>query len=118
MYPKIIVEHFMNPKNVGIINNASAVGSSNTEGGGKAIFYLLIESGFLKDCKYQVDGCPYAIASASILSESLKGKSITELTNIDVDYFSHFFDLPKEKLNCIKLVVDAFNDALRKFKGI
>ena len=116
MYPKIVVEHFMNPKNVGVINDATTTGSSGTDGRGKAVFYLLIEGNVLKDCKYQVDGCPYAIASASILSEDIKGKSITQLTMIDTDYFSKFFELPTEKLNCIKLVVEAFNDALRRFK--
>ncbi|MGC9099979.1 MAG: iron-sulfur cluster assembly scaffold protein [Caldisericum sp.] len=116
MYPKIVIEHFMKPRNVGTIKNATAIGYSETQGGGKAVIYLLIENGLIKDFKYQVDGCPFAIASASILSENFKGNKIEEINRLNTNYFLMFFDIPEDKVKCIELVVDAFNDALSKVK--
>ncbi|BAL80972.1 iron-sulfur cluster assembly scaffold protein [Caldisericum exile] len=116
MYPKIVVDHFMKPRNVGTIINPTAVGSSKSEGGGKAIIYLHVENGVILDFKYQVDGCPFAIASASILSENIKGKKLEQIEPIDYNFFTIFFDIPKDKIKCVELVVNAFNDALSKIK--
>lgn len=118
MYPRIIIEHFMKPKNVGSIKNATAVGEAGAVGGGKVIIYLLIKGDTIVDFKYQVDGCPYAIASASIMSEKLKGTKVNEVGYIGIDFFSNFFDVPEDKKDCVEIVVNAFNKAIEKFRGI
>lgn len=117
MYPKIVIEHFMKPRNVGKIANPSAIGYASTEGGGKAIIYIAVENGIIKDFKYQVDGCPYAIACASILSEEAIGKDLTLLSNLNMEYYSKFFEIPEDKQNCIKMIIDAVEDAFKKLKG-
>ena len=115
MYPKIVVEHFMNPKNSGKIAKATVVGEASTQSGNTAVIYLLIADDIIKEFKYQVSGCPYAIASASILSEHAKEKNIKEFSNFNVSYFEQFFPLTEESIKCTEVVINAFKDALNKY---
>ncbi len=114
MYPKIIIEHFMKPKNVGKIKEPTSIGKAQTEEGTYVIFYFKVQDGKFSDIKYQVDGCPYAIACASIFSESAIGKDVEDFRNFNIGYFEHFFQIPQDKVNCILLIVNAINDAINK----
>lgn len=115
MYPKIVVEHFMNPKNSGKIAKATVVGEASTQSGNTAVIYLLIIDDIIKEFKYQVLGCPYAIASASILSEYAKEKNIKEFSDFNVNFFKQFFPLTEESIKCTEVVINAFKDALNKY---
>jgi len=112
MYPKIIKEHFADPKNVGKIKNSTNVGSFTTPTGAKAIFYFLIENNAVKDVKYQIAGCPFAIAVCSILSGYAKGKNVEELKKITMSSLEQFFKIPPEKEDCIKMSLNAFLNGL------
>jgi nitrogen fixation NifU-like protein len=113
MYPKIIQEHFTYPKNVGRMKNPTATGSFSMPDLAKAVFYFLIEEGIVKDIKYQIAGCPFAIAVCSILSEYAKGKNVKELKNITLDTLGLFFEIPTEKEECINLSLNAFLDGVK-----
>ncbi len=116
MYPKIIKEHFADPKNVGKIKNPTNIGSFTTPTGAKAIFYFLIENNVVKDIKYQIAGCPFAIAVCSILSEYAKGKSIDGLKKITMSSLEQFFKIPQEKEDCINMSLNAFLNGLEMTK--
>ncbi len=114
MYPKIIIEHFMHPKNVGRLENPSNIGTYETLSKAKAVFYFLIEDDIVKDIKYQVAGCPYAIAVGSILSEYAKGKRIFELAKINKKFLEKYFPVDEDKEECINLPLRAFLNGLSK----
>jgi len=113
MYPKIIQEHFAHPKNVGRMKNPTVTGSYSLPDLAKAIFYFLIEDGVVKDIKYQIAGCPFAIAVCSILSEYAKEKNVKELKDITLEKLEQFFEIPKEKEECINLSLKAFLDGVK-----
>lgn len=113
MYPKIVLEHFAHPQNVGVIDSPTSIGEATTSGGGKVIFYFIIKKGVIKEIKYQVAGCPYAIAVCSILSVYAKGKAIEELKGVDVNTINQFFDVPEDKMNCVDLALSAFVSGLK-----
>jgi NifU-like protein involved in Fe-S cluster formation len=115
MYPKIVMEHFLHPKNVGKIENPTSTGSFTSISGGKAVFYLNIENSIAKDVKYQVAGCPFAIAVCSIISEYALGKSISELKEISKHFLSAYFDFTDEQEECINLALFAFLESLKDF---
>lgn len=85
MYSEKVMDHFMNPRNVGEIENASGVGEvGNPTCGDIMKVYLDIEDGIINDVKFQTFGCGSAIATSSISTEMIKGKTIEEamkLTN-------------------------------------
>lgn len=116
MYPKIITEHFMHPRNVGRIANPTSIGVYQTPSLVKAVFYFLIEQGIVKDIKYQVAGCPYAIAVASIISEYSKGKNVSELSKIGRKFLENYFVIAKEKEDCIDLSLKAFLSGIHEIK--
>lgn len=115
MYPKIVMEHFLHPKNVGIIKNPTSTGSFTSMSGGKAVFYLNIENSIAKEVKYQVAGCPFAIAVCSIISEYALGKSITELKKMSKHFLNEYFDITSEQEECINLALLAFLESLKNF---
>ena len=88
LYSEKVMDHFMNPRNVGVIENASGVGEiGNAKCGDIMKIYLKIENETIVDCKFQTFGCGSAIASSSMATEMIMGKSIheaLELTNAAV----------------------------------
>lgn len=108
MYPRIIIKHFMHPRNVGRISNPTSIGVYQTPSLAKAVFYFLIEDGIVKDIKYQIAGCPYAIAVASIISEYSKGKNVSDLSKIGRKFLEKYFTVDKDKEDCINLTLKAF----------
>lgn len=101
-YTDKVKELYKNPKNVGVIDDADAVGEEGSiVCGDKLTVYLKIKDNIIKDAKFQTFGCGSAIASSSALTELIKGKTIEEaekITNKEiVDYLG---GLPKEKMHC------------------
>lgn len=119
-YSNKVKEYFMNPKNAGEIENASAIGEAGSLTCGDALkLYLKInDKGIIEDAKFQTFGCGSAVAASSILTEMVKGKTVEEaqkITNLDI--VKELGGLPPEKMHCSVMGHEALEDALRKYMG-
>jgi nitrogen fixation NifU-like protein len=111
------IDHFLNPRNVGEIENPDSIGIFEDEkSGGKIVFHLKIINGKIEDIKYKILGCPSAISSASLISEKFKGKDLNSSLNIDLNFLKeNFGDLPEDILNCGVFAIEAFKNAILNF---
>jgi nitrogen fixation NifU-like protein len=118
MYNKTVMDHFRNPRNVGIIEDADGVGEvGNPLCGDMMTIYLDIEDEKIKDIKFQTFGCGSAIAVSSMLTELAKGKTIAEAKKItNKDVADALEGLPKNKLHCSNLGADALQVAIKNYE--
>lgn len=114
MYSEKVMDHFMNPRNVGEIADASGVGEvGNAKCGDIMKIYLDIEDGIIKDAKFKTFGCGSAIASSSMATEMIKGKTIQEAMEITNKAVAEALDgLPPIKMHCSVLAEQAVRSAL------
>ena len=114
MYSEKVMEHFTHPKNVGEIENADGVGEvGNAKCGDIMRMYLKIEDGIITDVKFKTFGCGSAIASSSMATELIKGKSIQEAMQITNKAVAEALDgLPPVKMHCSVLAEQAIRKAL------
>ena len=114
MYSEKVMDHFSNPRNVGEIENANAVGQvGNAKCGDIMKIYMDIENDIIKDVKFKTFGCGAAIATSSMATELVKGKSVKdalELTNKAV--VEALDGLPPEKIHCSVLAEEAIRSAI------
>lgn len=115
MYSEKVKEHFSNPRNVGEIENASGVGTvGNAKCGDIMRIYLDIDgNGIINDCKFKTFGCGAAVATSSMATELVKGKSIEEALKITNKAVMEALDgLPPVKVHCSLLAEEAIHAAL------
>ena len=118
MYNKTVMNHFRNPRNVGVIEDADGIGEvGNPLCGDMMTIYLKVDDERIEDIKFQTFGCGSAIAVSSMLTEIARGKSIDEakkITNRDVA--EALEGLPKNKLHCSNLGADALQLAIKNYE--
>ena len=115
MYSEKVMDHFQNPRNVGEIENASGVGTvGNAKCGDIMRIYLDIDDdGIIKDCKFKTFGCGAAVATSSMATEMVKGKSIQEALQVTNKAVMEALDgLPPVKVHCSLLAEEAIHAAL------
>jgi nitrogen fixation NifU-like protein len=118
MYSKTVMNHFRNPRNVGVIEDADGVGEvGNPICGDMLTIYLKITDEHIEDIKFQTFGCGSAIAVSSMLTEIARGKSLEDARKItNKDVAAALDGLPKNKLHCSNLGADALQAAIKDFE--
>lgn len=117
MYSKKVMEHFMNPKNVGEIPDADGVGmEGNPVCGDVMKIYIKVKDNRIVDAKFQTFGCGAAIAVSSMITEMVKGKTIEEALKISKDVVAEALGgLPPQKMHCSNLGADALRLAIEDY---
>ena len=117
LYSEKVMDHFMHPRNVGTIEDANGVGEvGNAKCGDIMKIYLKIENDIIEDVKFETFGCGSAIASSSMATEMIKGKSIHEALELTNKAVAEALDgLPAHKMHCSVLAEEAIKNALKDY---
>lgn len=117
-YSPLVMEHFTNPRNVGTIENPSGVGTvGNAKCGDIMKVFLKIENGIIVDVKFQTFGCAAAIATSSMATEMVKGKSLEEALKITNKAVADALEgLPPVKMHCSALAEQALKAAIEDYQ--
>ena len=119
MYTEKVMDHFQNPRNVGVIKDADGVGQvGNPVCGDMMTFYIKVKDGRLVDIKFQTFGCGAAIAVSSIVSEMAMNKTLEEALKITNERVAQELGgLPKNKLHCSNLGAQALHKAIEDYRN-
>ena len=114
LYSEKVMDHFRNPRNVGVIEDADGVGEvGNAKCGDIMKMYLKIEDGIIIDAKFETFGCGSAIASSSMATELIKGRPVSEALQLTNKAVAEALDgLPAHKIHCSVLAEEAIKNAL------
>ena len=117
LYSEKVMDHFKNPRNVGEIENADAIGEvGNAKCGDIMRMYLKIDNGIITDVKFKTFGCGSAIATSSMATELIKGKPIDEALKLSNQAVVEALDgLPAHKIHCSVLAEEAIKDAIKNY---
>ena len=117
LYSEKVMDHFMHPRNVGVIEDASGVGEvGNAKCGDIMKIYLKVKDDIIEDVKFETFGCGSAIASSSMATEMIKGKSVQEAMALTNKAVAEALDgLPAHKIHCSVLAEEAIKNALRDY---
>lgn len=118
MYNEKVLDHAKNPRNQGEMENADAVGEfSNPDCGDSTVIYLKVKDNIITDVKFETFGCAAAMASSSILTEMVKGKTLEEAFQITEEMVAkELGGLPEHKMHCSLIGVDALKDAIINYQ--
>lgn len=118
MYTEAVMDHFSNPRNVGEIKDADGVGEAGNPVCGDIMkIYVKIEDQRIVDIKFKTFGCGAAIATSSILTEMVKGKTIAEAEKVTNRAVAEALGgLPPQKMHCSNLAADALHKALDAYR--
>ena len=118
LYSEKVMDHFSNPRNVGEIVDANGVGVvGNAKCGDIMKMYLKIEGGVIQDAKFKTFGCGAAVATSSMATELIKGKTLDEAMHVTNDAVAEALDgLPPIKMHCSNLAEEAIHAAIENYK--
>jgi len=119
IYSEKVMEHFMNPRNVGEIENPDGIGEvGNPICGDMMTFYIKVKEDRLYDVKFKTFGCGAAIAVSSMVSEMAMGKTLDEVMKITPKLVADALGgLPKQKFHCSNLGAQALHKAIEDYQG-
>ena len=118
LYSEKVMDHFLHPRNVGILEDANAVGEvGNAKCGDIMKMYMKIEDDTIRDVKFETFGCGSAIASSSMATELIKGKPVAEAMKLTNQAVAEALDgLPAYKMHCSVLAEEAIHAALEDYQ--
>ncbi len=119
LYSEKVMDHFRNPRNVGVLEDANGVGTvGNAKCGDIMKMYLKIEDDIVKDVKFETFGCGSAIASSSMATELIKGKPVEDARQLTNKAVAEALDgLPDYKMHCSVLAQEAIEAALKDYES-
>ena len=119
MYSEKVMDHFMNPRNVGEITDADGVGMEGNPTCGDAMqLFIKVENDVIVDAKFRTFGCGAAIAVSSMITEMIKGKTLDEALSISKEAVAHELGgLPPQKMHCSNLGSDALRKAIEDYRS-
>ena len=118
LYSEKVMDHFRNPRNVGVIEDANGIGEvGNAKCGDIMKMYLKIEDDIVKDVKFETFGCGSAIASSSMATELIKGQPLSEVRKLTNKAVAEALDgLPDYNMHCSVLAEEAIQSALADYE--
>ena len=118
MYSEKVMDHFQNPRNVGKIENPDGIGKQGNPVCGDVMeLAIKVKDGIIEDAKFKTFGCCAAIATSSMITEMIIGKTVEEAERISKQAVAEALDgLPPAKMHCSNLAADALKDAIKNFR--
>ena len=118
LYSEKVMDHFRNPRNVGVLEDANGIGEvGNAKCGDIMKIYLKIENDVIRDVKFETFGCGSAIASSSMATELIKGKPVSQAMTLTNQAVVEALDgLPPHKVHCSVLAEEAIKSALEDYR--
>ena len=118
LYSDKVMDHFRNPRNVGVLDDANGIGEvGNAKCGDIMKMYLKIEDDIVKDVRFETFGCGSAIAASSMATELIKGKPVSEVMQLTNKAVAEALDgLPAYKMHCSVLAEEAIRSALEDYE--
>ncbi len=119
LYSEKVMDHFMNPRNVGKIEDADGIGEvGNAKCGDIMKIYIKVENNIITDVKFNTFGCGSAIASSSMATELIKGKTVDRALELTNKAVAEALDgLPAHKLHCSVLAEEAIKAAIEDYRA-
>ena len=117
LYSDKVMDHFQHPRNVGKLDDADGIGEvGNAKCGDIMRMYIKVDDGIITDCKFNTFGCGSAIATSSMATELIKGKSVKEALTLSNQAVVDALDgLPPQKIHCSVLAEEAVRAAIKDY---